>query len=92
MIGCVLLLRSWSTIFVGYCSGCTFESFETYSHFSVLFANNGINRAIPLVLAFLIILWALYDGIMFIVMWVRERKKQNQQTTIEEESNPNTDA
>ena len=55
---------------------------------------------IPLPLAFLITLWSLYDGFMFIIMWVRDRRKQKQQTAVEvqpnpnadEESNPNTDA
>ena len=85
-------------MFHGYCSGCTFQSFE--SHVSVLSANNCISRIIPLPLAFLITLWSLYDGFMFIIMWVRDRRKQKQQTAVEvqpnpnadEESNPNTDA
>ena len=46
----------------------------------------------PLAVAFLITLWSLYDGFMFIITWVRDRWKQKQQTTVEEESNPNTDA
>ena len=72
-----------------YFSGCTFQSFE--SHVSILPANNCTSSEFPLAVAFLITLWSLYDGFMFIITWVRDRWKQKQQTTVEEESNPNVD-